>query len=215
MSKGQVTEGNDPDTFHRVVGEATRALEKAAVPHVVFGSLALATYGKPGVSGDVDVLIRPADEHRAQGVLAEAGFDIDQTDQTWVSKAFRDGVMVDLIVQLRGDLFLDDELLDHARRTDIAGNVVTLISPEDEIVVEAASNAPEIESHWYNALSIVMRTELDWSYLLSRARLAPRRMLSLLIYAESADIEVPREAIWTLLERTYLDQPRGSIASAR
>lgn len=215
MSEGDVTERNDPTTFHRVLGEAARVLDEAKVPYVVFGSLALAVYGRPEASGDVDVLIRPADEPRASRVLADAGFEIDQTDQTWMSKAFRDGVMIDLIVQLRGDMFLDDELLDHARPVEIEGNPVTMISPEDQILVEAASNMPETQGHWYNAISILMRTEPDWPYLLSRARLAPRRMLSLLVYAESDDIEIPREAISALLERTYAAQSRDSIASAR
>jgi hypothetical protein len=55
----------------------------------------------------------------------------------------------------------------------------------------------------------------DWPYLLERARLAPRRVLALLIYAESDDIEVPRDAIDDLLARIYAGRSSGSIAISR
>ena len=215
MAEGAVTESNDPETFHRVLGRAVATFEDAGIPFVVFGSVAVGIYGRPGPSGDIDLLIRPADRSRALAALDGAGFRVDETDQTWISKAFLEGVMVDLIVQVRGDLFLDDDMLHRARRVEIHGNQVPLVSPEDAVLIEAASNAPEIESHWYQAVSIVVGTELDWAYLMSRARLAPRRVLSLLVYADADDIEVPRDAIRALYERVYSDEPSDSIASSR
>jgi predicted nucleotidyltransferase len=215
MAEGAVTESSDAETFHRVLGRAVETLEEAGIAHVVFGSVAIGIYGRSGPSGDIDLLIRPADQSRALAALDRAGFRVDETDQTWISKAFLDGVMVDLIVQMRGDLFLDDDMLQRARRVEIHGNEVQLVSPEDAVLIEAASNAPEIESHWYQAVSIVIGTELDWAHLMSRARLAPRRVLSLLVYADADDIEVPRDAIRALYERVYSDEPSDSIASSR
>ena len=47
-----------------------------------------------------------------------------------------------------------------------------------------------------DALAIIARTPLDWTYLVERARQAgPRRVLSLLLYAESNDLAVPAEAV--------------------
>ncbi len=210
-----MTESNDPETFHRVLGRAVEALEDSRIPYVVFGSVAVGIYGKPGPSGDIDFLIRPVDEKRALTALDRAGFRVDETDQTWISKAFLDGVMVDLILQVRGDLFLDEDALHRAKRVEIHGHELQLVSAEDAVLIEAASNAPEIESHWYQAISIIIGTQLDWPYLVSRARLAPRRLLSLLVYADADDIEVPRDAIRTLHQRIYLDEPSDSIASSR
>jgi predicted nucleotidyltransferase len=215
MGRGSTTEQDDPETFSRVLGDAARALADAGMPYLVFGSLAVSTYGKEMASEDVDILIRPTDERRALHALAAAGFETDETDQTWLSKAVRDGVLVDLMVQLSGDLFLDDEMLERARRTDIRGVPVALISPEDQLLVAAATNTPETENQWYDAISILMRTRLDWPYLLERSRVAPRRVLALLIYAESDDIEVPRDAIDDLFARIYAGRSSGSIAISR
>jgi predicted nucleotidyltransferase len=203
MGEGARTEDEDPSAFRHVLCRAGRALERASVPHLVFGSVASSHYGKPAASGDVDVLIAPADEGRALEELRRTGFETDETDQTWLSKAFLDGVMVDLVTQLTGDLFLDDEMLAHARRAMVGGCEVSMVSPEDLVLIEAATNSPETEAHWYLAIGILMRTELDWDYLLERARLAPRRILSLLVYAQSDDIEVPDRVVRQLLDRLY------------
>lgn len=203
MGEGELTEQDDPSRFHRVLGDAISALEGAAVPYVLFGSIAASVYGKPEQSGDIDLLIERAGVRVALDALSDAGFDTQETDPTWLSKAFRDGVMVDLMTQLVGGLFLDDEMRSHARRMDLAGNAIAVVSPEDLLVIEAAANSPENQAHWYVAIRILMRTPLDWKYLLERARLAPRRVLSLLVYAQSEDIEVPEQAVRDLLERVY------------
>lgn len=203
MGEGERTETDDPATFHRVLGRATHALEDADVPYVMFGSIAASLYGKPEHSGDIDLLIRRADVHHALDALEHADFRAEETDPIWLSKAFCEGVMVDLMTQLTGGLFLDDEMLAHARRVQIEGNDVAVISPEDLIVIEAVSNSAESQAHWYVAMRILMRTPIDWGYLLGRARLAPRRILALLVYAQSEDIEVPEHAVRELLDRVY------------
>jgi hypothetical protein len=203
MGEGGRTERDDPARFHDVLGRATRALEGDAVAHVVFGSIAASLYGRPEQSGDIDLLIGRADVQRALGALAHAGFETEETDPIWLSKAFLDGVMVDLMTQLTGALFLDDEMLAHARRIDVEGNEITVISPEDLVLVEVVTNSAESQAHWYVAIRILMRTPIDWDYLLHRARLAPRRMLALLVYAQSDDIEVPERVVRELLDRVY------------
>jgi hypothetical protein len=60
MGEGELTEHDDPSRFHRVLGDAIAALEGAAVPYVLFGSIAASVYGKPEKSGDIDLLIEPA-----------------------------------------------------------------------------------------------------------------------------------------------------------
>jgi predicted nucleotidyltransferase len=204
MGEGERTERDDPAAFHRVLGRATHALEGAAVPYVLFGSIAAGLYGRPEQSGDIDLLIGRADIHRALDALAHAGFETEETDPAWLSKAFLDGVMVDLMTQVTGALFLDDEILARARRIYVEGNEVSVISPEDLLVIEVVSNSPGSQDHWYVAIRILMRTPIDWDYLLHRARLAPRRILALLVYAQSDDIEVPERVVRKLLDRVYV-----------
>jgi predicted nucleotidyltransferase len=212
MGEGAVTERDDPRTFHRVLREAAGALRGADVPYVVIGSVALAHHGDAAPSEDVDLFLRSADEARALEALGRAGFEIDPTDQTWLSKAHRDGVLVDLIVQVTGGLVCDAETLDRAVSIEVDGDELALVSPEDQVVIEAASNSAEADSHWYHALSILHRSRLDWPYLVARARRSPRRVLSLLVYAQSDDLDVPADAVAELLALVY---PSRSTATSR
>lgn len=55
--------------------------------------------------------------------------------------------------------------------------------------------------YWYDAAAIIAATELDWDYLVARARQhGARRLLSLLLFATSIDIVVPSGPIETLYE---------------
>lgn len=83
-----------------------------------------------------------------------------------------------------------------------------MMSPEDLLVVKAMATTEETPHHWYDALALIARRDLDWTYVLTRSRVGPRRMLSLLIFAESIDLAVPPEAVALLYERTH---PSGLV----
>jgi hypothetical protein len=89
---------------------------------------------------------------------------------------------------------------------------VRVIAPEDLAVIKAVATAEHGPHHWYDALSIIARCEIDWPYFVRRARQAgPRRVLSLLLYAESNDLAVPAEAIEELMASVH--PPRLSDVS--
>ena len=86
---------------------------------------------------------------------------------------------------------------------DYQGLRVRIPSAEDQIVIKAIVHREETSRHWFDALAILGRAELDWDYLLHRARLGARRVLALLIYAQSADILVPGWSIERLYAEVY------------
>ena len=68
-------------------------------------------------------------------------------------------------------------------------------------IAQAVATTEDGSHHWYDALAVIARCPLDWEYLIRRARQAgPRRVLSLLLYAESNDLAVPAEVIENLFE---------------
>jgi predicted nucleotidyltransferase len=202
LVRGEVTREDEPDVFAHVLGKVVRALE-GKISYAVFGSLVSDLFGRPGPSGDIDVLVRPGDADTALDALAEAGFTTERTDPSWIYKAFLDGVLVDVIFRVKGDIYLDDEVADHARVVQICGHEVRVIAPEDAAVIEAVSTEAQAVDHWYNAVGIVARTDLDWDYLLRRARHATRRVLSLLVYCDSTDVPIPSQVIGALFESAY------------
>ena len=80
---------------------------------------------------------------------------------------------------------------------------VRLIAPEDLLVIKAAVHDERGPRHWHDALGVIGVNDLDWDYLLRRARQAPRRVLSLLVYAHSLDIAVPNQVVRELFRSIY------------
>ena len=71
------------------------------------------------------------------------------------------------------------------------------------MVIEALSDEDQARDHWFNALAIVAAMDLDWDYLERRARYGTRRVLSLLLYAQSNDYVVPERTIRHLFAAVY------------
>ena len=179
-----------------VLADAMAALDAEQVPHLLMGGLVVARYARPRVTDDIDVFVRPEHASRALDALAAAGFEVEEADPMWLYKAHKGGVLVDVIFRSSGEVYLDDEMLAHGVRDEVRGCNATLISPEDLLIMKALATEEHGPHHWYDALAIIARTPIDWAYLVQRARQAgPRRVLSLLLYAESNDLAVPAEAV--------------------
>ena len=74
------------------------------------------------------------------------------------------------------------------------------------MVVKALAHDEESPRHWYDALGVIACGGLDWDYLVRRAAKGPRRVLSLLLYATSVDLVVPRSAIARLYAVAFGDE---------
>ncbi len=105
-----------------------------------------------------------------------------------------------MIFRSTGEIYLDDEMLAHARAVDVSGVRVCMVSPEDLIVIKAVVHDEQSPRHWFDAIAMLSRTDLDWEYLLQRSRKAARRVLSLLLYAQSNDVLVPDTIVRRLFQ---------------
>jgi hypothetical protein len=195
VGEGDRTEEEDPQAFARVLGAAVDALEGAGIPYAVFGSVAATHYGRPGAAEDIDIMVRRNDARAVLEALAGSGFTTEETDPDWIYKAEKEGVLVDVIFQVRSGIALDDEVLSHTRQIGEFGRPVRIVSPEDQLVIEAVSDEEQAREHWFNGLSILVRTDMDWSHLERRARYGTYRVLSLLLYARSLDYVIPDDVL--------------------
>jgi predicted nucleotidyltransferase len=194
----------EEDTFLEVLDEAVAAIEAADIPYVIMGGVAVAVHGRNRWTHDLDIYLRDRlDASRALDVLAERGFAIQETNEHWLYKAIKRGVLVDLIFKAKGDIYLDDEMLERASVKEFKGRSIRVIPPEDLVVIKAVIHDEQTPRHWYDALSIIAAAEIDWDYLLARSIRGPRRLLSLLVYAESNDLVVPERVIRSLFSSIY------------
>jgi predicted nucleotidyltransferase len=193
----------DPDTLQASLTDVVAALDKADVEYLLMGGLGSARLGRPRSTDDIDLFVRPEDALRVLKVLGDAGFDTEEHDPTWLFKAWKRDVLVDVIFRSAGEIYVDDEMIARGEVLEHKGVHARVIAPEDLLVIKAAAAAEEVPQHWYDAVAIIARCDLDWSYLVRRARQAPRRVVSLLLYAESIDVAVPREVIEAILAHVY------------
>ena len=197
----EVTEADDGDLFLRVLDEALDALHTADIPFLLIGGIGSAVYGRDQGTRDIDVFVRPETARRVLEVLGARGFDTKEVAERWLSKAMKHGVLVDVIFRSTRDILLGDEMLDRSRVMPFRGREVPLAPPEDLVVMKACAMSEDTSRYWYDAVSIIAHSELDWDYLVARAREhGARRLLSLLLFATSLDIVVPSEPIETLYD---------------
>lgn len=194
------------------LAEAVGAVEEKGLAYLLMGGAGSVTFGRPRVTDDVDLFVRPEDAGRVLEALGAAGFETATTDLAWLHKAFRHGVLVDVIYRSAGDVTLDDEMLRRGRRRTYRGTEALMMCPEDLVVIKAIATSEDAPRHWHDALALIARCELDWDYLVERARqTGPRRVLSLLLYAESNDLRVPAETVELLFTAVHPDPHRGEL----
>ena len=189
----------DEASLLKALAEATDALAAGDVTYVVMGGIASGIWGRPRWTRDIDVFVRLEDAARALEVLDTAGFETRVEQQHWLSKAEKHGVVVDVISRSHNDILLDDQMLQRSSTVVFKGLQLPVLAPEDVLVMKAVAASEDTFRYWYDALGIIGRTELDWTYLIARSRQAGvRRVLALLLFAQSLDILVPSAAIRAL-----------------
>jgi predicted nucleotidyltransferase len=192
------------DGLLEVLRDVVTTLEARGVAYVVMGGVGSTALGRPRGTHDIDLFVRPDSASAVLEALDVAGFATEETDPRWLYKAYKGGVLVDVIFRSTGDIYLDDEMLRRARVVDFGGWFAKVIAPEDLVVIKALAADEHVPQHWHDALGIIAGSELDWEYLTFRARRhGVRRVLSLLIYAQSNDLGVPGTPVRTLFEAVY------------
>ena len=202
------SDDSDDGAFLEALAQTADALEQKGIRHVFMGGVSSATYGRPRWTHDIDVFVRPEDAGLALDALAASGFDTDQTYPDWLYKASKDGVTVDVVFKSAGGILLDDEMMERAEVESYRGQEVRVMPPEDLLLIKAVAHDEHMPRHWHDGLAVLARCQLDWEYLLRRSRAhGARRVLSLLLYAQSNDVVVPNGPLRALFESIFADWP--------
>jgi predicted nucleotidyltransferase len=199
-SETRMPDGGLP-TYLDVLDDVLAAVRDAEIPFLFIGGIGSAVFGRDRWTHDIDVFVRPESAPRVLDALSGRGFETKVQDEHWLYKAWRDGVPIDVIFRSWRDILLDDEMLARARIVPFHGRELPIAPPEDLLVMKAIAAAEDTPRYWYDALAILGQTELDWDYLVTRARRhGARRILSLLLFAGSVDLVVPPGPIETLYQ---------------
>jgi hypothetical protein len=204
------------ETFLRVLDETTGLIDALGVPYAFIGSVASAALGRPEWwpdGEDIDVFVRPDDARTVLNALGEAGYATEEAEPDWLYKALKQDVLVDVIFKSIGDIHLDEEMTDRIRVERFKDRKLLVPAPEDLVVMKAVANRAETPGYWHEALHVLARQEIDWRYLMLRARRhGADRVLSLLLYARSMETDVPGDVIRELFEMTEAATDGGARA---
>ena len=171
--------------------------------------------GRPRSTHDIDIFVRPEDAESALEALGQNGFETERTDARWLFKGWKEEMMVDVIFKSQGDIYFDTEMHQRAKLISYHGRNIPAVAPEDLVIIKAAVHSEVGPHHWHDALAILSHAQVDWLYLLKRARRAPRRLLALLIYAQSNDIWIPNQIIIDLYDIIFAQNHHQMSSSAR
>jgi predicted nucleotidyltransferase len=194
--------------FDIALSSTIDAFEAKNIDYGLIGGVAAFTHGRPRPTQDIDIFVRPEDADSVLDVLKQYGFETNRTNPSWIFKAFKEGVLIDIIFRSNGNIYFDAEMSQHTVEVSYHGRRVRVVCPEDFTLIKAAAHNEEGQHHWYDAMATLAQSKLNWEYLLHRARKAPRRLLALLVYAQSVDIWIPNDVIKKLYQYIFDETAR-------
>jgi predicted nucleotidyltransferase len=203
---------SDNEVFHEVLDDAIEAVSNADVHYVMMGGISASAHGGSRyTTHDIDFFVKHQDAEKALTALAAAGFNTEKTFPQWLYKGFKKNVMVDIIFKSSGDVYLDDEMLERSTLADFNGKPVRVLAREDLFVIKSLvlndntlAMDDRCSKHLVDLVGVIRTGDLDWEYLIKRARRGPKRVLSMLLFAQSLDLLVPNTVIKTLFEMLEL-----------
>ena len=114
---------------------AAGALQRANVPFMLGGGLAVWARGGADTDHDLDLMIKPEDADRALATLEEAGMRPERPPEHWLVKAYDGDVLIDLIFEPSG-MPIDDDVFSRAEELDVYAVRMPVMPLEDVIVTK-------------------------------------------------------------------------------
>ena len=156
-----------------VLKGAVGILNEAGIPFALAGSMACWALGGPPSRHDVDLALKKSDADRALEALEAAGFRVERPPEGWLSKAWSDDILVDLIWAPTG-LTVDDEVLQAARIVNVDGMDLPALAPTDVLTSKLlALNESHLDFEGLLAIVRGVREQVDWPELRRRTKERP------------------------------------------
>jgi hypothetical protein len=192
----------DQEEAREVFREAISIFEESGFDYAVGGGIATDHWkGDIKWVADIDLVIREEDAAEIISLLGSHGYETKEMEHSWLHKAFKGSVTIDLMFELKNGARIDDAFLARCKHVDLLGTLAPVMSAEDQVASLAATvDRQTVGQHWYNIVDIAANSDLDWDYVLERSRTIVFRMLSVVCFGLSEDVPVPKGVIGQLLE---------------
>jgi hypothetical protein len=189
-----------------VFSECCRILDTEGVPYVMGGGVAIRAYGRTRPLKDADIFLERKHVYPAMDVLTKkGGFHTREMDATWLYKALKHDILVDIIVRTTGNVLLNEAAYAHSRMVELYGYTYRMMGPEDLLFRKILSHR-EGRPDQFDALSMFENpvADFDWDYFydMVEANGCHRKILGFLLWiqAEMATDLIPRGIICRLTD---------------
>jgi|ERR687892_2887582 hypothetical protein len=150
------------EAIEATLKKAVDALNKARVPFLIGGSLAVWARGGPESLNDLDLMIRLEDGEAALEALEGAGMRGERPPEDWLFKAWDGDVLVDLIFDPKGQS-VDQDSFARAEPVSAFGLEVQAMALEDVLITKLEA----MHDHYLDYESILqmtraIREQVDW-----------------------------------------------------
>lgn len=138
------------------------ALQRARIPFLLGGSLAVWARGGPESCHDLDLMLRRGDAEAALAALERAGMRAERPAEEWLLKAHDGEVQVDLIFGPRG-ITIDDGVFARSSRVRAFGVELDAMALENVLATKLLA----LEDHYLDLepplqMARAVREQVDW-----------------------------------------------------
>jgi hypothetical protein len=179
--------------------KAASALQKAEIPFLVGGSVAIWVRGGPEPRRDLDLMLKAVDAQRALAVLEATGMRPERPPENWLLKAWDDDVLIDLIFNALG-LPVTDDVFARAEERNVFSMQMLVASPEDVITTKLlALTEQTLDFRHLVQIARSVREQVHWREVHARTDGSPyaRAFFALLRELEIVTLEPSAEATGT------------------
>ena len=138
------------------------ALKEAGVPFALCGGYAAWVRGAPEPDHDADFLVPEAEAERATKVLEEAGLDVQDPAEDWLTKVVRGGSFVDVIWRTCGHP-VERDLIDRSEMLPVLSVQMPVLRATDIVVTKLMA----LDEHYCDfsrmlPVARALREQVDW-----------------------------------------------------
>jgi Uncharacterised nucleotidyltransferase len=161
------------EAIERSLKKAVAAFERARIPYLLGGGLAVWARGGSQSYNDLDFMVKPEDAERALEALVAAGMRPERPAEQWLLKAWDGDLLIDVIHHPQG-LEMTDEVIRRGEAITIFGVVVSVMALEDVFTTKLlAIGEHELDYERVLQMARSLREQVDWDEVRRRTESSP------------------------------------------
>ncbi|RFU19432.1 nucleotidyltransferase family protein [Geodermatophilus marinus] len=153
---------SDRDEIRDLLKRTAVALKQADVPFALCGGYAAWVRGAPEPDHDADFLVPAAEAERTAKVLADAGLQVTDPPEDWLTKVVQGGSFVDVLWRTCGHP-VEQELIDRAEVMPVLSVHMPVLEATDILVTKLMT----LDEHYCDLARLLpvaraLREQVDW-----------------------------------------------------